>query len=40
MHQRRRLDDAHQELLLAQALIYFVFIGIATVAVALAAHLQ
>jgi hypothetical protein len=37
---RKRVNDARQELLLAQALIYFVFIGIATVAIALAAHLQ
>lgn len=36
-HQPRRLTD---ELVLAQALIYFVFIGIATVAVALASHLR
>jgi hypothetical protein len=36
----KRLNDAHQELLLAQALIYFVFIGIATIAIAVAAHLQ
>jgi hypothetical protein len=32
--------ENHQELLLAQAMIYFVFIGVATVAVALAAHLH
>jgi hypothetical protein len=34
--QPRKISD---ELILAQALVYFVFIGIATVAVALAAHL-
>lgn len=37
---KRAADDNRQELLLAQAMIYFVFIGAATVAVALAAHLH
>lgn len=37
---KRRLSDVHEELVLAQLLIYFVFIGIATIAVALATHLQ
>ena len=34
------LREMREELVLAQALIYFVFIGGATVAVALAAHLR
>jgi len=37
---KHRLNDVRQELLLAQALIYFVFIGAGTVAIAVAAHLQ
>jgi hypothetical protein len=37
---RKRLVENREELLLAQAMVYFVFIGAATVAVALAAHLH
>jgi len=37
MQPRRRLTD---ELVVAQALIYFVFFGVGTVAVALAAHMH
>jgi hypothetical protein len=35
----RQLSDAHDVLLVTRALIYFVFVGTATVAVALLAHL-
>jgi hypothetical protein len=35
---RERLTEMQEELLLAKAMIYFVFIGAATVAIALAAH--
>lgn len=37
---RKRFGENHEELLVAKALILFVFIGAATVAVALAAHLH
>ncbi len=36
---QRHLSDAHDVLLVTRALIYFVFAGTATVAVALLAHL-
>lgn len=39
MHGHKRFD-LREELILAQALIYFVFIGIGTVTVAVAAHLR
>jgi hypothetical protein len=34
---RKRLSEMREEIIIAQALIYFVFIGAATVAVAVAA---
>ncbi len=37
---RKRFAENHEELLVAQAMVYFVFLGAATVAVALAAHLH
>lgn len=37
---RKRFAENREELIVAQALVYFVFIGAATVAVALAAHLH
>jgi hypothetical protein len=36
---QRHLSDAHDVLLVTRALIYFVLIGTATVAVAMLAHL-
>jgi hypothetical protein len=36
----KRFTEKNQELLVAQAMVYFVFLGAATVAVALAAHLH
>lgn len=36
----KRFADNREELILAQAMIYFVFLGAATVAVALAAHVH
>jgi hypothetical protein len=35
-----RLNELHDVLVLARGLIYFVFIGAATVAIALAAHVR
>jgi hypothetical protein len=37
---QRHLNDVHDVLVFAQGLIYFVLIGTATVAIALAAHLR
>jgi len=37
---RKRIAENHEELLLAKAMVYFVMIGAATVAAALAAHLR
>ena len=37
---KRDADENRQESIVASAMVYFVFIGAATVAVALAAHLH
>jgi hypothetical protein len=37
---QRHLHDVHDVLVFAQGLIWFVFTGMATVAIALAAHLR
>jgi|HubBroStandDraft_6_1064221.scaffolds.fasta_scaffold00042_57 hypothetical protein len=37
---QRHLNDVRDVLMFAQGLIYFVFLGLATVAIAIAAHLR
>lgn len=37
---QRHRRDIHDVLIVTQGLIYFIFVGIATVAIALAAHLH